>query len=317
MKAAILLNPREIVVEEVEEPRLEKGWALIKTEYVGICGTDKAIYKGNYRVKTPLILGHEVIGKVVKGNLENESVVSEINFSCLNCKTCREGNYTHCEYRKTLGIDFNGGLAEYFVSPEIFLHKFNLLNKELGVFVEPLAAILNSFNQFPLNSNEDVAVIGTGNLANLACQVIKLINIKKLSLIAKHESKKLKHFDKIVDEIIFINEIKKNSFNVVFEASGDPNALDLAVKITKPRGIIHLKTTSGIYSSFNSTQAVIKELRIIGTRCGTFKEFKEAIKLLEKGLIKPKYDKLYLLKDVKEAFEESLKGEYIKIIIKV
>ena len=76
--------------------------------------------------------------------LEGRIVVSEMNFSCGKCYYCRLGLYTHCPYKKTLGIDFDGGFAEYFIAPVIALHDIEDLDPIIATQIEPLAAVLNA-----------------------------------------------------------------------------------------------------------------------------------------------------------------------------
>ena len=63
MKALVLYSPHQIEIEEVKDPEVRDGWIKIKVKRVGICGTDKAFYKGTYiPPKLPLIPGHEIGG---------------------------------------------------------------------------------------------------------------------------------------------------------------------------------------------------------------------------------------------------------------
>ena len=66
MLAARLYGPRLLRVERVSVPEPRAGWVLVRTVAVGVCGTDKAMYTGGYRLrKTPLTPGHEAVGVVV------------------------------------------------------------------------------------------------------------------------------------------------------------------------------------------------------------------------------------------------------------
>jgi len=144
MDALRLYGPRDLRLEDVPIPEPPRGWALVRTEAAGICGTDKAFYLGTYPLfKSPLVPGHEVVVRVVEGpeGLLGKRVVAEINFACGRCRLCRSGLYTHCPRKRTLGIDFDGGMAEYFVSPVEALHAAERLDPVAGVAVEPLAAV--------------------------------------------------------------------------------------------------------------------------------------------------------------------------------
>lgn len=318
MKAVLLHGARRLEVTDVPKPHPPNGWALVRSELVGICGTDKAFYTGSYPLfKNPLIPGHEVVGVVVEGpdNLIGSRVVSEINFPCWRCDYCRSGLYTHCPSKKTLGIDFDGGMAEYFIAPIDALHVFNG-PIEAGIFVEPLAAVLRMFSIEPPKPGYKIGVIGTGNLSLLILQVLKRMYGARVDLIARRNSRKAEVLRALVDEIVYLDEVKSSSYDVVIDASGDPGALELAVEIVRPTGTIHLKSTPGLPTTIPATKLVVKESRVIGSRCGSFREFREAIRVLENRTIEYKLDKVYDIDDAKDAFEESLSGRYFKVAIR-
>lgn len=329
MKAAVLYAPRDLRVREVEEPSLTEGWALVRTAAVGICGTDKAFYTGTYPLlKTPLIPGHEATGYVIEGPLElkGKLVVPEINFPCWSCTACRSGLYTHCPSKRTLGIDFDGALAEYFVSPVEVLHVAEKLDPVVATEVEPIAALLNSLRQAPLSPSSEVAVIGVGNLAVLLLQLLRWIGFEPV-VIARPDSPKLKIAERYAAEVVSVSEATRYAseqtreglgFDAVFEVSGDPDALNIAFEVARPRGIIHLKSTPGSIGRVNATRAVVKELRIYGTRCGNFEDFNSAIRLLERRIVKPIITSVVEgLDRAREAFEKSLERGQVKVVVKI
>lgn len=329
MLAARLYGPRNLIVEDVEPPEPPAGWALVRSIAVGICGTDKAFYTGTYPLfKTPLVPGHEVAGVVEEGpeELRGRLVVPEINFPCGKCHYCRSGLYTHCPYKKTLGIDFDGGLAERFVAPPEALHGVEGLDPVVATEVEPLAAVLNALEQHPLPPTARCAVIGSGNLALLTAQVLRLQGAEPL-VVARPGSPKAARLAEIGFSVVSADEAREAArrgtpeglgFDVVFEVSGDPDALNLAVELARPRGVIHLKSTPGAPARVNTTLAVVKELRIVGTRCGTFREFERAIELLRRKLVSPIITSVVEgLPRTREAFEKSFSRHEFKVVVKV
>ena len=327
MKAALLYGPRDLRVEEVEGPCAPENWALVKTIAVGICGTDKAFYTGAYKLfKSPLVPGHEVVGEVVKPpSLQGKTVVPEINFSCWQCEVCREGLYTHCPHKKTLGIDFDGGMAEYFIAPLDALHVVDL-DPLSAIAVEPLAAIINALDQFPLSPNASVAVLGSGNLALLTLQLLKFIGFKPIAVV-REKSRKRRYVEDLRVEVVVLEEVedfvKKKTpsglgFHVVFEATGSPEGLDAAIKLVRPRGLVHLKSTPGLPFIVDMTTAVVKEVRVIGSRCGSHRDFEKAIELLKLGVLRPIITKVERgLDNAEEAFESAIRPEEVKVVIEV
>ena len=325
MEAAVLYGPRDLRVEDVDTPVPPRGWALIESKAVGICGTDKAFYTGSYKLlKAPLIPGHEVSGVVVEGpeDLVGESVVSEINFSCMSCEVCRLGLYTHCPRKATLGIDFDGAMAEYFAAPSWALHKHRLAH-DMAFAAEPLAAVLNAFTQQPLKPGELVVVLGTGLIGILSAQVARLLGAE-VYIVARPGSRKAGHARALGLEVVSYEEALEISrlrglgglgFDVVVEATGTNEGLRKAVELVRPRGVIHLKSTPGGEALLPQTVAVVKEARIIGTRCGSSREFRAALELLDRGEVRIPAVEKYPLERAREAFDRALQGDVVRVVV--
>ncbi len=333
MRALVLHGPRDLRFEEVPDPSPRDNWVLIRVRRVGICGTDKAFYKGTYKPgKLPIIPGHEIageiidVGKDVSRDLIGRRVTTEINVPCRRCWYCLNGMYTHCPYRVVLGITIDGGMAEYVLSRSDIIHFVDDLPYEKSVFVEPLAAIIEMIDLEPPKPLSRVAVIGLGTIGLLSIQVLRLLRPRLLVAIARRDSPKTRlALDLGADEIVYLddlqNYIKKKTpegqgFDYVVEASGDPSGLELATQITRPRGVVAAKSTHGSPTTFNYTYAIVKELRIIGSRCGPFDK---AIDLLRLGLVKidPLITSTHPLSKGVEAFEKSFERDQVKIHITV
>lgn len=321
MLAAVLYGPYDIRLEKRAIPKPPNGWALVKTIAVGICGTDKAFYMGSYRPpKLPLIPGHEVVGIVVEGphDLVGHVVVSEINFSCGQCKYCRDGLYTHCPYRRTLGISFDGGMAEYFVAPITALHIVDGLDPLIATQVEPLAALINMLRLTQIEPGASVAILGSGNLAILALQLLKVYGFEP-TLVVRKDSPKVRYLERLGAKYVSVDEIvsKKQAFDIVIEATGSPTGLELAVKLVKPRGKILAKSTHGRPCTIDITTLVVKEASIIGSRCGRWDDFELAIKLLRASKVKPIITSVYTLHQIQEAFKKALQRDQVKVVVRV
>ena len=57
-----------VEVREIEAPRAGPGQALIRVRAAGICGTDIHIYKDEFKSRPPVVLGHEISGRIVQDN---------------------------------------------------------------------------------------------------------------------------------------------------------------------------------------------------------------------------------------------------------
>ncbi|MFW9874345.1 MAG: alcohol dehydrogenase catalytic domain-containing protein, partial [Candidatus Thorarchaeota archaeon] len=166
MKAAVF-DGKEIITKNVDDPIITESQALVRVKAVGICGTDLAIMKGDLPTPTPIILGHELAGEVVKlgkkikNSWLNKRVVSEINSNIdFNCYYCKQGLYTQCQSRKAIGIDINGALAEYIALDSYLLHEIpDSIPYDDATFIEPLAAAYQTFELMPLAQNDKIIAI--------------------------------------------------------------------------------------------------------------------------------------------------------------
>src|SRR5262249_21896239 len=118
MIAAVLRAPRRLAMESRAhlEPRADE--AVVRVTGAGLCGTDYRIWSGDRAVQYPRVMGHELIGTVlrvgpgVEGLAIGAKIAVEPTYSCGECPLCREGNRNLCLKRTAVGIDVDGGFAE-------------------------------------------------------------------------------------------------------------------------------------------------------------------------------------------------------------
>lgn len=338
MKAVVLYGPGELRVEEHPVPEPPRGWLLVRTVAVGICGTDKAFYRGTYRPpRLPLVPGHEAAGLVVAApagwdHLVGKLVVPEINLvdpAEMWREPCRSGLYIHCPppTRRTLGIDTDGAMAEYFAAPPHLVHVAEGLAPETAVLAEPLAAVLKAFTLEPLRPGDTAAVIGTGLLAFLAAQVMRRHGVEPV-IVARRDSPKAKVFEEKGFHVARGRDEALEAarrlgrwgigFDIVFEATGAPEGTRLAVELARPRAVVHLKSTHGVEAPLDQTAAVVKELRLVGSRCGTGREFEEALSLLRTGALEPPpLETLWGLERAPEAFRKAMERGVFRVVLRV
>ncbi len=327
MFAAVFDGKGIILKEDVNVPKLRDTEVLIKVKAVGICGTDLSILKGTYQIPVPRILGHEFagvvseIGKKVTTVQVGDRATSEINLTCGNCYFCKSGQPTQCLSVKAIGIYEDGAFAKYIKVPESNLHNIFDIPFEDATFIEPLAAALQTFEMEPLHENDKtIVIIGAGKLGLLLLQIVKLKG-RKAIVVSKSHLNLAKELgaDIIIplekDPIKKVMEETKNiGADIVIEATGTTDSIDLALSLVRNRGIINLKSTSGIRSMTDLTQIVVRELRLQGSRCGPFPP---AIQLLQNGKVqvKPLISATFPLTQINEAIDAATKSENIKIIL--
>src|ERR1035437_9948329 len=124
MKIVYIENPGKIALRDAEIPVPQKGEALLKIKYCGICGSDTATYTGNQPFTTyPRIPGHEFSAEIVEieenglGLKVGMSVTANPYFNCGKCYSCRRGKVNCCEDNQTMGVQRDGSFAEYITMP--------------------------------------------------------------------------------------------------------------------------------------------------------------------------------------------------------
>jgi alcohol dehydrogenase len=285
-------------------PKLRNGWALIRVRLAGICNTDLEILRGYHNFRgTP---GHEFVGEVAEVHGVSGSklkkwigrrVCGEINVSCAAygyhpvCDFCRRGLKTHCARRTVLGIvAHDGAFAEYLALPLENLHVVpDRVTDEQAVFVEPLAAACEILEQVEVKKFKSAAVLGDGKLAQLIARMLRTA-ISRVVMYGKHEKKLAVarrvgiHTKKVCGDASDLKRVKEN-YALLVEATGSPSGLALAQQMTEPRGTLVLKSTFHGAVPVETWPIVVKEITVVGSRCGPFEK---AIVLLRSGEVDPR-----------------------------
>ena len=331
---AFVVRKKKIVAKEKSMPKLRPRWALVRVRLAGICNTDIEILRGYHDFRgTP---GHEFVGEVVevRGVSERERarwmgrrVVGEINVTCSAydyrpaCVFCRRGLKTHCARRTVLGIvAHDGAFAEYLALPLENLHVVpDGISDEQAAFVEPLAAACEILDQIDIKKFLDAAVLGDGKLAQLIARVLRT-RLRDVVMYGKHEKKLA--LARLVG--VRAKRVQGNSgdakrivkhYGLVVEATGSPSGLALALQLAEPRGTLVLKSTFHGAAPVETWPLVVKEITVVGSRCGSFRK---AIELLRSGKVDPAplVTRVFPLAEADKAIQFAQKKGVMKVLLK-
>lgn len=299
------------------DPQPGAGECVIRVHLAGICATDLHIVNGYMNFSG--VLGHEMVGTVVRGSEAwlNKRVACEINCVCRKCEQCQKGLSNHCTKRTVMGIvGRDGCFADAVVMPEHNLHPIpDVVSDEEAVFVEPLAAAYQVLAQCPIDARMNVSVIGPGRLGLLVAQVLATTGCK-LTVIGRNE-KKLELCEKKGIQGIHVNDLApRQDRDVVVDCTGSPEGLDIAMRMTRPRGTIVMKSTYAQAGAINPARLVINEVTLLGSRCGPFPE---AINALARQAVdvRSMISRTFEIEKALEAFDAARDPNNIKILLKM
>ena len=277
MKAVVLSAIDNLATIEVEKPKAVAGKSVIKILACGICGTDRHIYKGEYPSAKPVILGHEfggVIEEVGPGSKFKVGQVVSIdpNIICGTCVDCKAGRTAFCPDLTALGVNINGGLAEYVLTPDTQIYPVvDGLNPLHLAFIEPLACSIRGLDLANLKGGEKVAILGGGVIGLLVVQLAKLAGASEIVLVTRQKFRRDVALQigatRVVDPKA--EEIEKSikDMDVTFECAGANETFKQSQVITRRGGsvIILGLTAADTNLEINPFSIVVNELRIQGS----------------------------------------------------
>jgi threonine dehydrogenase-like Zn-dependent dehydrogenase len=333
MRALVRRETGLVLERKYPMPAPVDGEALIRVLLAGICNTDLEITRGYLDFQG--VPGHEFVGvvKEIYGNVPQEQygyligqrVVGEINAACHrpDCFSCSRGMPTHCPNRTTLGIvNRDGAFADYVMLPVENLHLVpENVSDEEAVFVEPLAANFEIFEQVHIKPTDSVVVLGDGKMGQLAAQVLALSGCE-VTMIGKHEEKLALAAQRgiqtrLLGNVVGAQFIAPNArVDLIVECTGSAQGLELAMRLVRPRGTLILKSTVSEKSLLHLAPIVIDEIRVQGSRCGPFPP---AIRALSQRRVdvRPLISAQYGLDEGLAAFEHAAQPGVLKVLVKV
>ena len=162
MRALRISGPSEVEVVQVPEPTPRAGEVLIRIAYAGVCATDrKSARRGS---EVPRIPGHEMAGRLEDGT----PVGIHSDLGCGTCRHCREGFDNRCPRRVAIGLDRDGGMAEWLVAPENHVLAVDGLELEVAALLEPLGCCLHASALLDVAEGWPAVVVGAGPMGILA-----------------------------------------------------------------------------------------------------------------------------------------------------
>jgi len=333
MKAAVFHGPRDIRVEEVAVPELERGEVLLKVHACGICGSDLHAYQhGMFEslsmpVETGRVLGHEPSGVVVdiNGEVPGIRIGDRVSASSI------------------------GGNAEFLRIPLLRMDTLTRIptgvSFEEAATVEPLATSLHAVNRAAPEDGETHVIMGAGIIGLGILQVLKATAGVK-TIVVDLSDKRLDMAQKLgADKII--NAAREDAFGKVLEMTGTEEmtyltaptgmadtvfdcaglpfgftgtpVLQQAISMVKQNGKVVIVALFEKFAEIDHNIVVRKGITLLGSWAWTAEDFHRSMDMIGSGRIDRKalITHRFPLDRTREAYETQLKAdEAVKILIK-
>ncbi len=281
MRAAVLTQPGVFELVEMPEPQLAPDEVIVQVATCGICGTDRAIFRGEAPAAWPVVLGHEFSGAVVEVGSEvaelaiGDRVAVDPNIVDGTCFFCRRGETNLCSGLSPLGITRNGGFAEFAAVPATNAYRLPVtVSVDDGSLVEPLACCVRGIDQARIGLGDLVVVLGAGPIG---CLLIQLARIQGAGTILAVEPDSARRHHAIAagadltcgpeEAVAVLADLRDPAADVVIEASGRTQTAEWAIGLVRRGGTVVL---FGVYPeqeklSVNPFRVNEDELRIVGS----------------------------------------------------
>jgi len=265
MTAAVYYGPGDVRIEQRPIPTLEPGEALVRVLRSGMCGTDASEWKSGPKIfpvsgvphatsghTGPMILGHEFVGEIVdagdSGLVQGARVASGAGISCGVCVRCSEGRTNLCLNSVTLGLNRDGGMAEYVAVPAHTLELIPVgLNLDHAGLAQPLAVGLHAARRSRAKDGDHVVIIGAGAIGTFVlAALISLVDanitvvdfagprLDRAERLGAHHT--VAAGDDAAERVRAV--VGGGGADVVIEASGAPGQLDVALRMTRRGGAL-------------------------------------------------------------------------------
>ncbi len=332
MKAALFEKPHVLNLIAKNLRPLGSGEALVRVQACGVCGTDVHIVEGTSRSTPPVVLGHEYAGVVedVFGNegtyTPGQRVAVDPNISCGTCFYCRKGLVHLCMSLRALGVDIDGGMAEFCIVPVGQLHEIpRSLSVEQSAFIEPVSCAVHGIEQARIEAGSTVVIVGGGTIGLMMLQLAKNAGAARTILVEplrhKQEIARQLAADNVLtpeESAAAIRDLSHVGADVVIECVGRPETATAAIAYARRGGTVLFFGVCpvGVTIPVEPNAVYFRELTIIGSYLnpGTFSR---SIEALEKGIVR--LDKFQIhrfpLEGVHEAIAYQREGKTIKSII--
>jgi len=344
LKAAVLKNDMDIVFEDVPAPAPGDTQVLVRVKWSSICGTVLHIYLGEFkeRVAYPRILGHEfsgvveAVGSGAAPFQPGDRVAVDPIIWCNQCPACLNGQNNVCSHLKLVGMEYDGGFADYAVADADKVYKVpDSVSMRNAALAELYSVGVHAARKARVEPGDRVVILGSGRLGLTVLDVIRqtaawvcAVDIldNRLTVAQKMGADltvNAMHNDPVKT---ILSQTDGYGVDRVIECVGSyeeipdrPGPVQQAIQMTRSGGRVVVMGLGAQHTAVFWKEAVLKELEIVGSRV-TFGDYPRALRLLASNKFHPDLliSEEVALNELDKAFHllEAEPEIYIKVLVK-
>ena len=302
MKALVLEKPGQLVLKQIERPRVQPDDVLVRVKACAICGSDvHGLDDSSGRRHPPIVMGHEAsgiieeAGSAVTGFKTGDRVVFNSTLYCGTCHYCARGLQNMCVSAKVYGVScdsyrLQGAMAEYIAVPQrILYHLPSAVSFEEAALVEPLSIALHAINLATINLGDSAVVFGAGTIGMMLIKLLVLSSCGELIAVDVDDTKLEFAKNKGADHCFnpqagdlqsrIIQATQGLGADIAYEAVGIPATTQAGIECLRKLGTFVLLGNLTPAFEMPVQKVVLKQLRLIGSYCFA-SEAETSLKLL-------------------------------------
>lgn len=328
-------NPAPLTLEDLPEPKLGDGEILIRVIRCGVCHTELDEIEGRTPPpRLPVILGHQVVGKVVDGvqrlptlggdKQSQETLqsggrvgVAWIASACGKCCHCLAGNENLCAEFQATGRDVDGGYAEYMKVRAEFVHPIpeTFTASEAAPLLCAGAIGYRSLRLSNIQDGQNIGLMGFGGSNHLALKIVRY----------KYPNAKIFVFSRNPSEREFalslgaawagaIDQNPLEGLDAVIDTTPVWGPVNEALKVLSPGGRLVInairkeESDKEVLARLDYPSQLWMEKEIKSVANVTRADVREFLQLAAEAGIKPEFQE-YELKDANQALMELKQGK--------
>ena len=301
MRAAVFVAPGTIELREVPRPVAGAGEAVIRVTRTTICGTDLHILRGEYPVRSGLVIGHEPVGVIaelgvgVTGYTVGDRVLVGAITPCGQCRGCLSGHLSQCGHGDgyealggwRFGNTIDGAQAEYLRVPDAQANLARIpddLSDEQVILLADIASTgISGAEAGCVRPGDAVVVFAQGPIGLCATAGARLMGASlvigvdgddaRLAM-SKRMGADVTLDHRAVDVVAEVRRLTGGGADVAIEALGTQQTFEQGLRSLRPGGTL---SSLGVYSGklavpYDAFGAGLADIRIVTTLCPGGKE---------------------------------------------